>query len=101
MSSNPPLEKTIEGLELDILKEIVAHLKDGSITADDAREYAQFFLDLEPFSDFDDVKKKLHELCDKAPVFKPVYIRALTTIEKIQMEQQLAKMRSYMSTLQK
>ena len=101
MTANPTLEKTIEGLELDILKEIVAHLKDGSITADDARQYAQYFLDLEPFSDFEDVKKKLHELSEKAVVFKPVYIRAMVTIEKIQMDLQLAKMRSYVSTLQK
>lgn len=66
------IKKLTEQIEYLILEEIIEGLKSNKITKQQAQQFAQEFLQLEPFLSLDDAKNKINNFCQKFSYFSKV-----------------------------
>lgn len=68
-------------LEYLFLKQLIKGLRDGTITPDQARQYANDFLPIEPFASLDDARIKVESFVASHQHFEPLksYIDAYQT----------------------
>ncbi len=90
------LEKMKKQVEYIFLKRIVTGLRDGSIEVAQAKAWAQAFLKIEPFANFDDAKAKLAQFAVENPLFEELkgYIEAYHYEQKV--DAVIQKMRQHM-----
>jgi DNA-binding SARP family transcriptional activator len=91
------LKTMTDKVEYMFLKKLTTGLRDGSMKTDVAREYAQSFLKLEPFTSFEDVKAKMDAFVQIYPLFLELkeYVEAYHYEQKV--DTVIKKMQQYMS----
>lgn len=86
-------QQLIDLVETDFLKVIVKVLNDGTLTLEQAQAVTREFLALAPFTDKDDLDKKVQAFIEKYSDFKPVHLAFLQYDEKKKTDELLAQMR--------
>lgn len=89
------LKKMTDQVEYMFLKKLVTSLKDGSMEPAQAQEYAQGFLKIEPFQNFEDAKGKIKAFVTVFPALADLqeYIDAYHYEQKV--DSVIQKMQEY------
>ncbi len=89
------LKKMTDQVEYMFLKKLVTSLKDGSMEPAQAQEYAQGFLKIEPFQNFEDAKGKIQAFVSVFPALSDLkeYIDAYHYEQKV--DSVIQKMQEY------
>jgi len=89
------LQKVTEHIEYLFLKQIIKGLRDESITPEQAKEFAQKFLPIEPFQSLDDAKQKIHSYVAAHEQFRPLqdYVDAFHV--DLQADQKVEQMKQF------
>lgn len=91
------LQKVTDHVEYLFLKQIIKGLRDETITPEQAKEFAQKFLPIEPFQSLDDAKEKIHSYVTAHQQFRPLedYVNAfhgdLQADKKVEQMKQFIK----------
>lgn len=92
------MQDFIDLVEKEFIRIIIGALRKGSISQDDAKEYAREFLILLPFQSEEDIQEKIKLFTEKHDVFVSLYLFLLKSIENHKTSGLLNKMRDYMKS---
>ncbi len=92
------MEKIIERVEIDYLKQLVKHLESGQMSVDDARSSARTFLDMLPFASEEDIEVKIDTYCATWPLFAMLRVSVKAAEDEIHTTDVIEQMRALLKS---
>lgn len=90
--SDSSMQTIVTDVERELLQVIVTHLKDNSMTEEQARVVSQEFLALLPMNDKKDLLSKLYNFSQKHVETKGIYLKYAKPYEEEERQRKLALM---------